>query len=209
MRLPSGIRFNFVSLVVGRMFLCITVLCLGLGKSGTVSQIKILSKRPMVTMDFDSERNESTVSTSFFDYQSGDLVARAMRERDPDYTPPRLRLLRAEYKTPGTVLSRPQTVAFVLSPLSKYKNAPHFSVTADGVLFHEGEASIDELCCEKVDGHEYTLQRIIIAVPTEMFERIAKVKKVEFKLTAKSDKYSFKLNDYERKCISALASTIK
>jgi hypothetical protein len=202
-------RFNSVSLVVGRILLSITLLlCLGLGKSVTMAQTEILSKQPPVIKVFDPAKNESNVSTLFFDPQSGDLVARAMLERDPDYRP-RLRLHRAEYTYPGTIQSRPQTIAFVFLPLDKYKNAPNFSVAADGVLLHEGEATIDELCCEKVNGHTYTQQQIIIAVPTELFERITRAKKVEFKLASKSDKYSFKLNDYQKKCVSALASTIK
>lgn len=163
----------------------------------------ILSKQPPVMKTFDPDKNESTVSAFLIEPRGnpGGL--------DPDHPPPEIRLQRAEYAYPGRTEARPQTVAFVFLPLDKYKTPPNFSVMADGAIIHQGEGTIDELCCEKVNGHTYTRQEIIVAMPLEVFERITQARKVELRLVSKSGKFSFKLNDYQKKCVTALANTIK
>jgi hypothetical protein len=184
------------------------LLCFGPNGIHVVAQNSgVLSKRPPVIRIFDSDKNQSTISAPFFDPQNNDL--RAMAGLDPDHPPPEIRLHRVEYTYPGKIQSRPQAVLFVFLPLDKYKNAPNFSVTADGMILQEGQATFDELCCEKVNGHTYTQQQIIVPVPIDIFARITQAKKVELKLTSKSGKYSFKLNDYQKKCLAALANTIK
>ena len=195
--------------LISQMLTCLSLpFCFGMGGFLVVAQNSgILSKRPPVMKIFDPDKNESTVSALLFDLQSAD--PRSMLGLDPDHPLPQIRLHRAEYTHPGTIQSRPQTVAFVFLPLDKYKTAPSFSVTTDGALLHEGEATLDEMCCEKVNGHTYTLQQIIISVPTDIFERITQAKKVELKLNSKSGKYSFKLNDYQKRCLAALANTIE
>ena len=168
---------------------------------------EVLSKRPPVIRIFDPDKNESTISSLLFDPQSSDI--KAMVGLDPFRPPPNMRLHSVEYTYPGNIQVRPQAVAFVLVPLNKYKSAPNFSITADGTALHQGEATLRELCCVEVNGRTQKPQQIVIAVPTEIFERMTQAKKIELKLNSKAGKYSFKLNDYQKRCLMALANTIK
>jgi hypothetical protein len=182
--------------------------CVGSGASyAFVQNSEVLSRRPPVIRIFDPDKNESTVSSLLFDPQSSDL--RAMIGADPDRPPPEMRLHSAEYTYPGNAQSHPQAVAFVFLPLDKNRSAPNFSVTADGTLLHQGEATLRELCCVEVNGRSQNPQQIVVTVPVEIFERMTQAKKIELKLSSKAGKYSFKLNDYQRRCLTALANTIK
>jgi hypothetical protein len=167
----------------------------------------ILSKQPPVTRVFDSDKNESRISAFLIDPQSdafrGTLVYSA------SHPPPDIRLHSVEYTYPGNIPSRPQAMVFVFVPLEKYKTAPSFSVAADGTVLHQGEATLRELCCVEINGHKANPQHIVVAVPMEIFERIRQAKKIELKLTSKRGKYSFKVNDYQKKCLTALANTIE
>jgi hypothetical protein len=93
--------------------------------------------------------------------------------------------------------------------LEKYKIAPSFSITADGAMLQEGDASLRELCCVEINGSSANPQHIVVTVPIDTFDRITQADKVEFKLTSKRGKYSFKLNEYKRKCLLALINTMK
>jgi hypothetical protein len=100
-------------------------------------------------------------------------------------------------------------MVFVFVPLEKYKTAPSFSVAADGTVLHQGEATLREVCCVEVNGRKQNPQHIVVAVSMEIFESIRQAKKAELKLTSKRGKYSFKLNDYQKKCLTAMANTIE
>lgn len=167
----------------------------------------ILSKRPLVTKTVSYETKETTITAYLIDPQSDAFTGALMYS--PNYTPPDLRLQRVEYSYPGTVAARPQAVAFVLFPREKHKDDVAFSITADGTVVHEGSATPKELCCVTVNGHSANPQHIVATVPIEIFERLTQAGKVELKLTTKRGKFSFKLNDYQRKAITALADTIK
>jgi hypothetical protein len=169
----------------------------------------ILSKRPMVTRTFDRDKNESTISALLVDPQSDDY--RGMLVYSSDHPPPSVRFHSVEYKYSGAggAPVRPQAVALVFVPLEKYKSAPNFSITADGALLQEGDATLRELCCVEINGSSANPQHIVVTVPMETFNRIIQADKVEFKLTSKRGKYSFKLNDYKRKCFLALVNTMK
>ena len=164
-----------------------------------------LSTRPPVIRIFDPDKDETTISA--------DLVGKTdpgmLLGLDPNRPPPEILLYSVDYTYPGKVRSRPQTVAFVVLPSDKFKTPPHFSLLGDGTMVHEGEATLTELCCAKVNGRTENSQHVLLAVPVDIFERITQAMKVELKLTSKSRKYSFKLSDYQKKCLTALQNTMK
>ena len=49
----------------------------------------------------------------------------------------------------------------------------------------------------------------VAPIPVEMFDRITQAKKTEIKLVTTRGKYSFKLNDFQKKSVTALLNTIK
>ena len=168
----------------------------------------VLSKRPLVTRIFDSQENHSIVSAVLMDPQSDEYRHR-LGYASPNHPPPDVRLDSVAYIYPGNIPSRPQAISFVFGSLNKYKTAPSFSVAADGVVLHQGEATLKELiCCVEING-ETPNPPIVIAVPIEIFERLTQARKVELKLTTNRGKYSFKLNDYQRECLTALVNTMK
>lgn len=167
----------------------------------------LISKRPFVIKTFDHEKAETTIRAFLIDPQSD--AFRGMLVYSPDHPPPDIRLHAAEYTYSGTMPARPTAIAFVFVPQDKYKTTVSFSVTADGTVVQEGEATLREWCCVEVNGHKANPQHIVVSVSMETFEQLRKANKVEFKLTSKRGKYSFKLDDYKRKCLTALADTIK
>jgi len=193
--------------IASKFVVCLAlVFCYGADHPPVTAQNSgVLSKDPPVLKIFDPAKNASTVSAMLV--RNSDL--RAVIGLDPDRLPPDVRLNTVEYTYPGTIPARPQTVAFMFRPLDKYKTAPNFSLTVDGTVVHEGEATLRELCCVKVNGHTDNPQDIVVSVPLDIFERLTHTKKIEIKLVSKRGKYSFKLDDYQRKCLAALASTIK
>lgn len=198
-----------IRLSIQTMLACLTLLCcFGFNAFHVCAQSSaVLSKRPPVIRIFDPDKNESTVLALLFDPQSSALPA--MIGLDPSRPPPNMRLHSVEYTYAGNIQKPPQAVAFVFVPLNKYKSAPNFSVTVDGTVLNQGEATLRELCCVKINGRTQNSQQIVVAVPMEIFEGMTQAKKIELKLSSKAGKYSFKLNDYQRKCLTALANTIK
>jgi len=190
----------FACLLVG---FCIEAADVGVGAQNS----DILSKRPIVMRTFDRDTNESTISALLVDPQSDEY--RGMWVYSSDRPPPSVRFHSVEYKYSGSAPTRPQTVAFVFVPLEKYKSAPNFSITADSAVLQEGDTSLRELCCVKINGSSANPQHIVVTVPMETFDRITRADKVEFKLTSKRGKYSFKLNDYKRQCLLALVNTME
>ena len=163
---------------------------------------EILSAKPPVYKVFDRDKNQSTVSAILVD--PGSMMA----PFDPDHIPD-LRLHTAEYTYAGTTPSRPSTIAFVFQTREKYKTAPNFSVTVDGTAVQEGEATLREVCCVQINGRTANPQHILVSVSPETFERIIQAKKTEIKLASNRGKYSFKLNDFQKKSLTALKNTIK
>ena len=180
---------------------------LGVGGAGVEAQnSEILSARPAVLRIFDREKNETTISALLIDPQSDAFRGRLGYS---DRLPPDIQLHKVEYTYSGTAASRPQLIAFVLVPFDKYKTAPTFSITVEGAVLHEGEATLRQTCCVKINGSDASPQHILVSVPMDVFERLTQTKKVELKLASKRGKYSFKLNNYQRKCLTALQNTIK
>jgi hypothetical protein len=170
----------------------------------TVAQnSEILSTKPPVYKIFNPDKNETTVSAMLID--PGLFTSPANNDRPV----PDVRLNSAEYTYHGTIPSRPSAVAFVFMPLEKYKTPPNFSVTLDGTLAHEGETTLRELCCVQVNGRTQNPQHILVSIPLETFEKITQAKKTEIKLVSNRGKHSFKLNDFQRKSLTALAGTIQ
>ena len=132
-----------------------------------------------------------------------------MSPANNDRPVPDVRLNSAEYTYPGTIPSRPSAVAFVFMPLEKYKTPPNFSVTLDGILAHEGETTLRELCCVQVNGRSQNPQHILVSVPLETFEKITQARKTEITLVSNRGKHSFKLSDFQKQSLTALASTIQ
>ena len=163
----------------------------------------ILSTKPPVYKIFHPDKNETTVSAMLID--PGLFTSPANNDRPiPD-----VRLNTAEYTYTGTIPSRPSAVAFVFMPLEKYKTPPNFSVTLDGTLAHEGETTLRELCCVQVNGRTQNPQHILVSIPLETFEKITQANKTEIKLVSNRGKYSFKLNDFQKKSVAGLMNTIK
>lgn len=192
-----------------KMFVCLMLLfCFGLIKIQVAAQDSdVLSRNPPVIRVFDPDKNESLISALLIDPTSSE--ARTMMGFDPNRPPPEIQLRSAQYSYPGKTPSRPQAIAFVFLPLNRYKLAPDFSVTADGTVLSEGQATFEELCCSRENGRDKTQQQIIVALPLDIMERIKQAKKVELKLASKSGKYAFKLNQYQKKSLVALVDTIK
>lgn len=189
-------RCNLVAFFLLTLSLCAPL--------ATVAQnSEILSTKPPVYKTFNPDKNETTVSAMLID--PGFFTSPANNDRPiPD-----VRLNTAEYTYPGIIPSRPSAVAFVFMPLEKYKTAPNFSVTLDGTLAHEGETTLRELCCVQVNGRTQNPQHILVSIPLETFERITQAKKTEIKLISNRGKYSFKLNDFQKKSVAGLINTIK
>jgi hypothetical protein len=188
-----------------KILACLTLLfCFGFNAVHVFAQdLEILSKRPPVVKTFDAKKNESTIHGFLFD--PGAL----QNLFDPNRVQPNMRLHSASYTYPGTTKARPQSVTFVIQPLNKHKTAPQFSFTADGAVVLEGEATLAELCCVEIYGQSHTNQQIVVTVPAETFERMTQARKIELKISSKNDNRSFKLNDDQRKCLAALADTMK
>lgn len=192
---------------IRNLIACLILLsCSAAGRPRPAAQDSgVLSERPQVIRIFDPDKNETTTSAFLFDLRSSEFQAGF-----DSYRPlPGVRLHSAEYSYPGRAAARPRVMAFVFVPRDKYKTAPNFSVTADGAELHQGEATLREMCCVEVNGRSANPQHIVVAVPMEIFGRLRQAKKIELKLSSKSGKYSFKLNGYQRKCLDALANTIK
>ncbi|HZI20159.1 MAG TPA: hypothetical protein VEY09_16360 [Pyrinomonadaceae bacterium] len=186
-----------------RALACLTLLfcCTAREFSGAAQNSEVLSKRPLVLRIFDPDKNESKVTALLINPSE---FAYPANRPSPD-----IRLHSVEYTYPGNVPSRPQAIAFVLIPADKNKTAPSFSVAADDTVLHQGEATLREMCCVEVNGHKANPQHIVVSMPLEILERLTQAKKIELKLKSKRGEYSFKLNDYARKCLTALAHTIK
>jgi hypothetical protein len=167
----------------------------------------VLSERPLVTRIFDSEKNQSIVSALLMDPQSDEYLHR-LASASPNHPPPDIRLDSVAYTYPGNIQSRPQAISFVFVSVNKYKTNPSFSVAADGMALHQGEATLMEICCVQINGKTPN-PPIVITVPIEIFERLTRARKVELKLTTNRGKYSFKLNDYQKECLTALVKTMK
>ena len=199
MKYTHIISSRFSNLVA--VFLLILSVCAPLA---TIAQnSEILSTKPPVYKIFNPDKNETTVSAMLID--PGLFASPANNDR----TIPDVRLNTAEYTYPGTIPSRPSTVAFVFIPLEKYKTPPNFSVTLDGTLAHEGETTLRELCCVQVNGRTQNPQHILVSIPLETFEKIVQAKKTEIKLVSNRGNHSFKLNDFQKKSVAGLMNTIK
>ena len=196
---------RFLCKLARNILACLPLLvCFGFNTLHVFAQdLEILSKRPPVVRTFDPTKNESTIHGFLFNPDSLQNLF------DPHRLQPNMRLHSVSYTYPGTTKARPQSVTFVIQPLNKQKTAPHFSFTADSTVALEGEATLAELCCVEIYGRSETNQHIVVTVPTEIFERMTQAKKIELKLSSKNDNHSFKLNDDQRKCLVALANTMK
>lgn len=192
-----------------KMLACLTLLfCFGAGGFFVAAQdYGVISERPLVTRMFDPAKNETTISALLIDPQSDEFRGRFVYS--DSHPPPAVQLHSVNYTYPAKTPSRPQAVAFVFVPLDKYKTAPSFSLTADGAVLQQGETTLSELCCVEVNGHAANPQHVAAAVPLAIAERLVQARKVEFQLNTKRGKYSFKLNDYKKKCLTALLDTMK
>ena len=189
-----------IALHASRLFFYLAVVsCFGLNGLGVRAQnSEILSRKPPVVRTFDPGKNESNTSTLFV--QVEELVARASPGWDPAYDR-NLNLYSAEYIYPGRFPARPQTVVFTFISKGKSKGTATFSITADNSLIHEGAVAVVE--------RAGTNGQLKITLPTDIFLRMAQSKKVEFKIRATTYENSYKLKDYQRKCLASLAATIK
>lgn len=186
-----------------RKILAFLALLFYLGSNALAQDLEILSKRPPVVRTFDHNKNESTIHGFLF---NPDALQNLF---DPNRPQPNMRLHSASYTYAGTTKARPQSINFVIQPLNKQQAAPHFSFTADSAVVLEGDATLSELCCVEIYGRSSTSQQIVVTMPTEIFERMTQAKKIELKLNSKNGNHSFKLNDDQRKCLAALANTMK
>jgi hypothetical protein len=191
--------------LAGKGFLYLTVL-LYFGLSGLFARaqnVERLSQRPMIIKVFEPEKNESTVYISFVDPKSGYA---GLFPPQADFSSPSLHLKNALYRYQGKNPARPQSVVFTFIPKDKLKGLVYFSVNADNAIVHQGEMTQEQYTV-KEDGSTY--QEVAIVVPIDIFLGLVQAKKVEFKVGPKSYKNSYKLNDYGKKCLPALADTME
>jgi hypothetical protein len=130
----------------------------------------VLSERPVVTRIFDSQKNQSTVSALLMDPQSDEYLHR-WAAASPNHPPPDIRLDSVAYTYPGNIQSRPQAISFVFVSVNKYKTPLSFSVAADGVVLHQGEATMELICCVEINGKTPN-PPMVMTVPIEIFERL-------------------------------------
>jgi hypothetical protein len=191
--------------LAGKVFLYLAVV-LYFGLSGLFAKaqnVEKLSQRPFIIKVFEPEKNESTVYTSFVDPKSGYA---GLFPPQGDFSSPSLHLKSALYRYPGKNPTRPQSVVFTFIPKDKFKGVVYFSVNADNAIVHQGEMTQEQYTV-KEDGSTY--QEVAIVVPIDIFLGFIQAKKVEFKVGPKSYKNSYKLNDYGKKCLAALADTME
>jgi hypothetical protein len=185
--------------LAGKLLLGSTlVFFVGSSSSQIITQnSEVLHRKPAVLKVFNPEKDESKVETLLFD----PLQAYDEMMNEASLNHPRLQLNRAGYSYPGRTPTRPQSVIFTFIPNEKRKGLVTFSLSADNSLVAQGEVSVVQ---ENKNSH----QELKVAVPTDIFIRIAQARKVEFKIGPESFKDSYKLNDYQKKCVAALAGTI-
>jgi hypothetical protein len=193
--------------LAGKGFLYLAAL-LYFGLSGLfvrAQNVERLSRRPLIIKVFEPEKNESTIYISFADPNSGYAGLTLQQDGFPS---PSLNLKSALYSYPGRNPARPQSVVFTFIPKDKYKGMVYFSISADNAMVHQGEMSQDQYTV-KSNGSTESYQEVAVAVPIDIFLGLEQAKKVEFKVGPKSYKNSYKLNDYGKKCLAALADTME
>jgi hypothetical protein len=194
--------------LAGKVFLYLAILlCFGLsGLFANAQTSEMLSRRPLIVKIFEPEKNESTIYISFADLKRGYAGLFPPPPQADDFSSPSLHLKNALYRYPGRNPARPQSVVFTFIPKDKYKGVIYFSVNADNAVVHQGEMTQEQYTV-KEDGSTY--QEVAVVVPVDIFLGLVQAKKVEFKVGPKSYKNSYKLNDYGKKCLAALADTME
>ncbi|MCA1592272.1 MAG: hypothetical protein LC754_06400 [Acidobacteria bacterium] len=192
-------------ILLGRkmLFYSTVVLCFGLAGLGVGAQApELISRNPPVIKYFSAEKNETTIETQLFKLPSGPESEWAAQLDNS--TRSGLKLTFAQYKYAGGGPARPRTVTFTFLTKGKYTRPLNYSISAEKVIIHQGEVSVED-STSKSNGRTETAQILTLVIPTEIFLRMAQAKKVEFQVGPNS----YKLDDYQRKCLAALAGTIE
>lgn len=170
-------------------------------------ELTFLSKQgelPIIQM-FYPDRNETAIIAP-----TGIIGKSATLFAGPSSVPPpprNLDLWEVKYMYPGRNRVRPQEISFnffINQGKDRYKEKQSFSVSGDDTIVHQGELVLEQR--DFSGGKKPVTRNMLVAVvPTEVFLRISRAKKVELKL----GRETFKLNGDQRKHIRALAETIE
>jgi hypothetical protein len=118
-----------------------------------------------------------------------------------------LELSTIQYHYPGKSRLRPLQVNFMFTSgvnKSKYQTNRTFSVSADGIVVHEGEMEAKQQTYR--DNNNPVVEGLLtVIVPTDAFLRLAQAKKIQFKIGPDD----YKLDDTQRKQVRALADMIE
>jgi hypothetical protein len=159
---------------------------------------KKLSSDPLIIQMFDPAKNETNVKVVLGTNMSADPL---MTYTAPVTYPIQsgLNLGWADYVYEGRAPSGKQGVIFTffLKREDAFKTQPAFSISAEGQELLQGVAELP-------DAGTKGTQSVTLRVPTEIFLRVARAKKVQFKLGPKV----YKPVGFQRKYMRALAKII-
>lgn len=181
-----------------------------------VQEGKTLSEKPHIIQVFDPGKNETEIkvflSINTFSSDTEKIFLGKDKSNPVTISIPRpgssasiqsgLLLGYSSHIYEGRTPSGKQSVrlAFYSKRKDTFKDQSSFSITGDGQTIHEGVAEPPTHLASDKDFK----QKIIVSVPTEVFLRIARAKKVEFKLGTKT----YAPEGFQQKSMQALANII-
>ena len=202
-------RMAFVLAIL--LWVQFSVPCVGAQEEG-----KTLSENPLITQVFDFEKNETeikvylSVNTFSSDTEkiflgkdkSSPITIHVPRPGSAARLQSGMLLGYASHIYEGRAPSEKQSVRFAFYSKRKdtFKEQPSFSIIGDGQVIHEGVAEPPTHLASDKDFK----QKIIVSVPTEIFLRMARSQKVEFKLETKI----YIPESFQQKTMQALANII-
>lgn len=182
-------------------------------------EVRTLSEKPYIIQTFAPERNETEVklflsikgisSKNSIEIYLGKDKSNPIRMSDFQHDPTAgsriqsgVLLDHASYIYEGTTPTGRQGVRFTFYSKRKdtFKDQPSFSIIVDGQAIHEGVA---EPPIHLASDEDFK-QKILVSVPTNVFLRTARAKKVQFKLGPKV----YKPESFQQKSMRALADII-
>lgn len=198
---------------VGRALVLVVLFCFQINLLCALAQeSKDLSEKPLITQVFDPARNETevrvilnvnTISVDTAEFSLGGVPGKIYGPWKGARSQSGLVLGHASHIYEGRTPTGKQSASFTFFSKRKdtFKDQPAFSVIIEGQAIQEG---VSEPPVQLASNEPYR-QKIIVIVPTEVFLRIARAKKVQFKLGPKT----YKTESYQQKSMRALANIIE
>jgi hypothetical protein len=202
----------------GRAFILAVLFCLQFNAPYAEAQeIKFISHKPLITQEFSPARNETEVKLAlnsrgvsanpvkipFGDKKSDPILIYSPAEpgaRTPIQSD--MLLGYASYIYEGKNPTGKQGVTFTFYSKSKdtFKDQPAFSISVGEQIIQEGVVDV----AQQLAPDEDFRQKVIVRVPTDVFLRVARSKKVQFTLGLKT----YKPEGFQQKSMRALADII-